>query len=128
MSRRWTKEEELSLYEYSVTMGQHEAAEILGRSFDSVTHKANALGIRWRQGCWNLSKIATEVGCSKNTVKRLIKILYPDRRMFYVSRGHRRYIIEDKDAERIIRVLRGTRSHRAGRIRGGIARHGNKGA
>lgn len=123
--RRWTHEEEVKLYEYAVTIGQPEAAKLLGRSIYSVAQKCRLMGIKWRQGFWNLSSIAKEVGCSKHTVKRLIGIIYPDKNFFYISGNNKRYTIEHEEAERIIRILKGTRKSRQRHIRAGQARGRN---
>lgn len=123
---RWTRQEELKLYQYSEITGKSEAARLLGRPVSSVFSKCRSLGIRWGQGFWNLAKIADKVGCSRNTVKRLVDILYPDKKIFYVCGKRRFYIIGHQDAEKIIRILNGTRKHRKNYVKAGKARWAEK--
>lgn len=72
-----------------------------------------------RGKCWTLGKVAREVGCSVGTVRRLVGILFHDREMFYFSGKVKKYKIDDKDAERLIKVLKGTRATRKHNIAGG---------
>ena len=75
---------------------------------------------------WSLSRVAGVVGCDVGTVRRLVRILYHDREMFYFSGKRKVYRIEEGDAERLIKVLRGTRELRRHNILGGKACHANK--
>lgn len=120
----WTREDEAKLYEYCVKMGQKEAAKLLGRTTISISQKSKSLGIKWRQGFWNLRKIANEVGCTVNTVKRLVNILYPDHKLFYTSGKRKFYMIEYEDAQRLIGILKRSRNHRKEKIRAGKIRWG----
>jgi transcriptional regulator with XRE-family HTH domain len=66
---------------------------------------------------WSLSKVARAVGCDIGTVRRLVKILYHDREMFYMPGKVKIYKINDNDAEKLITVLKKTQAIRKGKFK-----------
>ena len=75
---------------------------------------------------WSLSRVARAVGCDVGTVRRMVKVLYHDRDMFFLSGKRKVYKIGEKEAERLIKVIRGTRQLRRHNILGGKARANKK--
>lgn len=119
--RQWTADEVRNLYRYAETVSQKVAAKRLGRTAKSVSGKARALGLRWRQGFWNYTTIAAEVGCSPSTARRLAQILCPDGVPQTSTGCASRVLLDYETAQRIVRVLRKTRRHRQHKIRAGKA-------
>lgn len=121
--RRWTQTDIANLYTYAETVSQQEAADRLGRTWQAVAQKAKDMGIRWRRGSWNYTSIAREVGCSATSVRRLVRILLAPIPGYGADGSPgRRVMLTDKQAERVIRVLRGARRFRGVQIRAGKIR------
>ena len=115
---RWSKEEIGLLYVCAESMSQAEAAKRIGRSVGAVADKARALGFRWHQECWTARDIAATAGCAHHTAIRMIRILWPDKRPQCAgARG--RYLLTPEQAERVIRVIKGTRKRRHQQIEAG---------
>ena len=122
--RPWDPSDVYLLYGYAETMSQFEAAKRLGRTYTALIQKTAQLGIRWRQGYTNFSRIARGIGCSPQTVKRVAEILYPEGIPSYGTPGTTSYrpLLDFEKEQRIVKVILASRERRhklilAGKIR-----------
>lgn len=106
----WRRKDDIKLIHLAERRSIALVAKRLGRSYSATRSRAEKLGVKWGRSGTRISDLAKEFDLSFGTIWRLVTLLFQET-MTAQIRGHnagcRKYLLNDKQADQIRRVIAG---------------------